>query len=32
MTHLDLIAGLHAQAAIDDHARMTEQLTREVDW
>lgn len=30
LTHRDLIAGLHAQAAADDAARLREQTTREV--
>lgn len=31
ITHADLIAGLQAQAAIDDADHLAEQLSREVD-
>ena len=32
LTHLDLIADLHALAALDDRARLAVQTSREDDW
>lgn len=31
-THVELVAALHAQAAVDDATCLAEQLAREVDW